>query len=77
MKPSDIRDAVRECLTECLSVDMPLSAMASYLSQLRTNDWPDQDIHRVELIIVKVLSRLVHWSEEMSEEVTMRSSRDQ
>lgn len=64
MSPSDIRDAVRECLTECLTVDMPLSAMATYFSHLRDKGWIDQDIHRVELILVKVLSRMVHWSEE-------------
>lgn len=60
---ADIRDAVRECLTDCLNADLPLSAMASYVSHLRLIDWPEHDIRSVELIVVKVLSRLMQWSD--------------
>ena len=74
---SDIRDAVRECLTDCLNADLPLSAMASYVSHLRLSDWPEDEIWSVELIVVKVLSRLMQWSDAVEDqpdvaEVTVR-----
>lgn len=75
MTSDQIREAVRECLTLCLASDTPLDVMANCVNQLRSKGWGEDDAHTVERVVIKVLSRMIEWPEEMIDDLSDRTLR--
>ena len=62
-----VRDAVRDCLTECLQNPVPLNVLSEFTKRLYSEGWLTADIHKVETIVVRILSHMMDQDAETSE----------
>jgi hypothetical protein len=54
---------IKACVAQCLRADLPLACLAEFVSQLRQDGWSAQDVHEVELAVLKVLARILSGEE--------------
>jgi hypothetical protein len=53
--PQSLSDALDFCLARCYRDDSPMLRLCEGLDELRHADWPEEDVRRVELIVLKRL----------------------
>jgi hypothetical protein len=51
--------AIRECVTRCSSAAFPLACLAQFCSELRSQGWSGEEIHRVEAIARRMLAAIM------------------
>jgi hypothetical protein len=69
---SEIREAVESCLEQCYKAESPVLCLAESVERLRAEGWGQNDVRRVETLVLKVLSALSTPQDDLNE----RTERD-
>src|SRR5438094_5016889 len=56
---NEVRAAIERCLEACYQADSPVVKVAEFTENLRAEGWAADDIRRVELVVLRMLTRLV------------------
>ena len=59
MPTTRLNDAIQACLNRCRAHASPLTALATFLDELRQEGWSDLDIRGVETAAIRLLSAVV------------------
>ena len=63
---SDVRTAIERCLEGCYQAQSPVVRLAEFMEELRTSGWEPADVRRVELLVLKMLARLLSPKEDLN-----------
>jgi hypothetical protein len=60
---SRLNCAAQLCLQRCYRAESPISELARYIAELRSLGWSDREIEELEIVVRRILRRVVRLPE--------------